>query len=44
MLQGASTYASFTYIIDSVFGGTGTKKGVDKDFQFTDAPIEDRGY
>jgi hypothetical protein len=45
MLQAASTYATFTYILDLVFGSSGQPKiGADKDFDFTDTPIEDRGY
>lgn len=45
MLQGASTYATFTYILDTVFGTTGqSKRGITNDFDFTDTPIDDRGY
>ncbi len=45
MLQAATTYASFTYMIDLVFGTSGQPNtGLDKEFDFTDTPIEDRGY
>jgi len=47
MIQGASTYAGFTYILDMVFGSGGSKDtSLDKNFDFTDAPIseEERGY
>lgn len=43
MLQGASTYAGFTYILDQVFGSeTNTKR--DREFEFTDTPVDERGY
>jgi hypothetical protein len=47
MLQAASTYASFTYILDMVFGSqkpSESGSGLNKDFAFTDTPIEERGY
>jgi hypothetical protein len=43
MLQGASSYAGFTYILDNLFAAP-NKKGKDREFDFTDAPVEDRGY
>ena len=45
MLQGASSYAGFTYILDNVFGSAGnTSAGKDKEFEFRDTPVDDRGY
>lgn len=46
MLSAASTYATMTYIFDLAMGGLGgkTTNQVDKDFDFTDTPIEDRGF
>lgn len=51
MLQGGMTYASFTYVIDFVFGsssGGGRKGGSDnRQFEFQDTPLveeQDRGY
>jgi hypothetical protein len=46
MLQGASTYAGFTYILDTVLGsaGGGGKTDRELEFEFTDTPIADRGY
>jgi len=45
MLQAATTYASFTYVIDIVFGSERKPNtGLNKEFDFTDTPIEERGY
>lgn len=46
MLQGASTYAGFTYILDTVLGsaGGGGKTDRELEFEFKDTPIADRGY
>jgi len=49
MLQGASTYAGFTYLIDVVFGSFGPKgegggEGEGGEFDFNDTPVEDRGF
>jgi len=46
MLQGASTYAGFTYILDTMFGsaGGGGRMERKREFEFTDTPMEDRGY
>jgi len=45
MLQGASSYAGFTYILDNLFGSASdTTAGRDKDFEYRDTPVEDRGY
>lgn len=45
MLQGASTYAGFTYVLDTMFGPSrDTATGRDREFEFTDTPVEDRGY
>jgi len=50
MVQGASTYAGFTYMIDVVFGGgwdgKGSEGGEVGEFDFKDTPIgaEDRGF
>mmetsp|Transcript_21265 Transcript_21265/g.31485 ORF Transcript_21265/g.31485 Transcript_21265/m.31485 type:complete len:350 (+) Transcript_21265:166-1215(+) len=45
MLQGASSYAGFTYILDNVFGSArDTTVGRDKEFEFRDTPVDDRGY
>jgi hypothetical protein len=46
MLQGASTYAGFTYVLDQMFGsrsdrGSGSRE---RGFEFMDTPVEDRGY
>ncbi len=47
MIQGAYTYAGFTYVLDFVFAsGSRGGKG-DGEFDFTDTPIplaEERGY
>lgn len=45
MLQGASTYAGFTYILDQMFGSRrdGANNG-ERGFEFMDTPVEDRGY
>jgi len=47
MLQGAATYASFTYLMDTFFGtGGGSKKSqlpdgtmIDDQFEFKDEPV-----
>ncbi len=45
MLNAASTYAGFTYILDMVFGSSSNSStGLNKEFDFTDTPIEERGY
>ncbi len=47
MIQGAYTYAGFTYFIDFIFAsGSRGGKG-DGEFDFTDRPVplaEERGY
>ena len=44
MLQGASTYAGFTYVLDTMFGPSrDTATGRDREFEFTDTPVADRG-
>jgi len=49
MLQGAYSYAGFTYVLDVVFAKGAGKKGgdmddIDGEFAFTDTPVDDRGY
>ena len=44
MISSASTYATFTYVMDMFIGVGGSTSQVDKDFDFTDTPIEDRGF
>lgn len=49
MLQGAYSYAGFTYILDVVFAKGAGKNGggmddIDGEFAFTDTPVDDRGY
>lgn len=44
MLQGASTYAGFTYVLDTMFGNGKPNTEREREFEFTDTPIEDRGY
>jgi len=44
MLKGASTYASFTYIMDMLGGGSQKKGGAEREFDYNDVPVEDRGY
>jgi len=49
MVQGASTYMGFTYLVDVFFGTKeGSKQGGDGDesgtFDFSDTPLEDHGF
>lgn len=44
MLQGASSYAGFTYVLDTVFGMGSKKEEKRSEFEFMDTPIGDRGY
>lgn len=46
MIQSASTYAGFTYLIDSFFGGPKNPKTGEKNFDFKDTPVtaEERGF
>ena len=46
MIQSASTYAGFTYMIDAFFGGPKNQKNAEKDFDFKDTPVavEERGF
>eukprot|EP00557_Chaetoceros_sp_GSL56_P002741 CAMPEP_0176499646 /NCGR_PEP_ID=MMETSP0200_2-20121128/13050_1 /TAXON_ID=947934 /ORGANISM="Chaetoceros sp., Strain GSL56" /LENGTH=361 /DNA_ID=CAMNT_0017898103 /DNA_START=150 /DNA_END=1235 /DNA_ORIENTATION=+ len=45
MLQGASTYAGFTYVLDQMFGSRRDATiGGERGFEFMDTPVEDRGY
>mmetsp|Transcript_25391 Transcript_25391/g.32307 ORF Transcript_25391/g.32307 Transcript_25391/m.32307 type:complete len:177 (+) Transcript_25391:23-553(+) len=47
MLQGAVTYAGFTYVLDQLFGsgGSGASKDSNTDeFAFSDTPVEERGF
>ena len=44
MLNAAATYAGFTYFLDFIMAKTSSSTGLDKEFDFTDTPIEERGY